>query len=141
MSPGSRTTTGGTSLWRPAAAALARETVAALAAHPWSGNVREPQNVLATSPSPDRATTPSVPTPCRPPSANGRRRAVADAGRGREDLEPEIVRDALGRRGSVARAAGELGVTRQGLSKLMARLQIDRSGPRPSGGTFPVGPA
>ena len=31
-----------------------------------------------------------------------------------------MARDALGRHGSVARAAGELGVTRQRLSKLMA---------------------
>ena len=37
-----------------------------------------------------------------------------------------MVRDALVRHRSVARAAGELGVTRQGLSKLMARLQVDR---------------
>lgn len=47
----------------------------------------------------------------------------------REDLEGAMVRDALGRHGSVARAAGELGVTRQGLSKLMARLDIDRYSP------------
>ena len=40
-----------------------------------------------------------------------------------------MVRDALGRHRSVARAAGELGVTRQGLSKLMARLDIDRFKP------------
>ena len=40
-----------------------------------------------------------------------------------------MVRDALGWYGSVARAAGELGVTRQGLSKLMARLQADRFDP------------
>ena len=47
----------------------------------------------------------------------------------REDLERAMVRDALGRHRSVARAAGELGVTRQGLSKLMARLDIDRFNP------------
>ena len=40
-----------------------------------------------------------------------------------------MVRDALGRHGSVPRAAGELGATRQGLSKLMARLQVDRFDP------------
>ena len=40
-----------------------------------------------------------------------------------------MVRDALGRHRSVARAAAELGVTRQGLSKLMARLDIDRFNP------------
>ena len=47
----------------------------------------------------------------------------------RESLERTIVRNALGRHGSVARAAGELGVTRQGLSKLMARLHVDRFDP------------
>ena len=52
-----------------------------------------------------------------------RRRTLAQA---REDLEHTMVRDALGRQGSVPRAGGELGVTRQGLSKLMARFQIDR---------------
>ena len=56
-----------------------------------------------------------------------RRPTLAEA---REDLERTMVRDALGRHGrSVARAASELGVTRQGLSKLMARLDIDRFNP------------
>ena len=40
-----------------------------------------------------------------------------------------MLRDALGRHASVARAASELGITRQGLSKLMARLQVDRFDP------------
>ena len=40
-----------------------------------------------------------------------------------------MARDALGRHQSLGRAAGELGVTRHGLSKLMARLQIDRFNP------------
>ena len=40
-----------------------------------------------------------------------------------------MVRDALVRHHSVARAAGELGITRQGLSKLMGRLQVDRFDP------------
>ncbi len=40
-----------------------------------------------------------------------------------------MVRNALGRHASVARAASELGITRQGLSKLMARLQVDRFDP------------
>ncbi len=47
----------------------------------------------------------------------------------REDLEREMMRDALGRDGSVARAASEMGVTRQGLSNLTARLQIHRFHP------------
>ena len=40
-----------------------------------------------------------------------------------------MVRDALGRHASVARAAGELGVTPPGLSKLMVRLHVDRFDP------------
>ena len=47
----------------------------------------------------------------------------------REYLERATVRDALGRHDSVVRAAGELGVTRQELSKLMVRLQVDRFDP------------
>ena len=94
--------------WKDIAAAagsratLARDTVAALAAHPWPG------------------------TALRRPVAAARRPTLAEA---REDLERAMVRDALGRHGTVARAAGELGVTRQGLSKLMARLQVDRFDP------------
>ena len=65
----------------------------------------------------------------------------------RENLERAMVRDALRRHRRVVRAARELGVTRQGLSKLMARLDIDRfkSGPRPIGpdafALAPAGPA
>ena len=87
--------------WKEIAAAagsratLARETVAALAAHPWPGNAER------------------WPT-------------LAEA---REDLERTLVRDALGRQDGVARAAAELGITRQGLSKLMARLRIDQLDP------------
>ena len=44
----------------------------------------------------------------------------------RENLERTIVRDVLSRHASTARAAGELGVTRQGLSKLTARLDTVR---------------
>ena len=53
-------------------------------------------------------------------------RPLAEA---REDLERTMVRDTLGRLDSVARAVGELAITRQGLSRLMARLQIDRFDP------------
>ena len=72
---------------------------------------------------------PSAPAPCWRPSGRPPRRAAADARAGREDLEREMVRDVLGCHRSVARAAGELGVTRHDLSKLMTRLQIDRFNP------------
>ncbi|MCY3843508.1 MAG: sigma 54-interacting transcriptional regulator, partial [Acidobacteria bacterium] len=113
-------------------ATLARETVVALAAHPWPGNVRELQNVLAnltvTGPRYGPVGPDALPSAFRRTVAAERRPTLGEA---REDLERATVRDALGRHGSVARAAGELGVTRQGLSKLMARLQIDRCDPNP----------
>ena len=68
----------------------------------------------------------ALPSALRRTVAAERRPTLAEA---REDLERAMVRDALGRHGTVARAAGELGVTRQGLSKLMARLQVDRFDP------------
>ena len=40
-----------------------------------------------------------------------------------------MVRDALDCHDNLASAAGELGITRQGLSKLMARLEIGRTDP------------
>ena len=111
-------------------ATLARETVAALAAHPWPGNVRELQNVLAnltvTGPRYGPVGPGALPAAFRKSVPAERQPTLAEA---REDLERAMVRDALGRHRSVARAAGELGVTRQGLSKLMARLQVDRFDP------------
>ena len=122
--------------WKDIAAAagsratLARETVTALAAHPWPGNVRELQNVLAnltvTGPRYGPVGPDALPTAFRKAVAAERRPTLAEA---REDVERAMVRDALGRHASVARAAGELGVTRQGLSKLLARLQVDRFDP------------
>ncbi len=122
--------------WKNVAAAagsratLARETVAALGAHPWPGNVRELQNVLAnltvTGPRYGPVGPDALPAAFRKTAAAERRPTLAEA---REDLERVMVRDALGRHGSTARAAGDLGVTRQGLSKLMARLDIDRFDP------------
>ena len=122
--------------WKDIAAAagsratLARETVAALTAHSWPGNVRKLQNVLAnltvTGPRYGPVGPDALPSALRRTVPAERRPALAEA---REDLERAMVRDALGRHSSVARAAGELGVTRQGLSKLMARLQVDRFDP------------
>ena len=94
-------------------ATLARETVAALASHSWPGNVRELQNVLAnltvTGPRYGRIGSDALPSALGRTVAADRRPTLAEA---REDLERAMVRDALGRQRSVARAAGELGVTR-----------------------------
>ena len=118
-------------LWREAAsrvgsrATLGAATVAALARYDWPGNVRELQNVLAAL---------AVRSPKRgvvPPTALPRQFGIvqsAEAWRldqARRTFEEQFVRAALvrsgGRRG---RAAAELGVTRQGLTKLMSRLGI-----------------
>ena len=100
--------------------ALARETAAALCGAPWPGNVRELQNVLAnltvTGPRYGLVGPDALPSAFRKAVAAERRPALGEA---REDPERAMVRDALGRHGSEARAAGELSVARQGLSKLM----------------------
>ena len=64
---------------------------------------------------------------CRPNSANGRvrRRKPARLDDARRTFEEHFVRAALVRTGGHrGRAATELGVTRQGLTKLMTRLGI-----------------
>ncbi len=87
-------------------AALARETVTALAAHSWPGNVRELQIVLAnltiSGPSYGPVGPDALPSAFRKSAAADRRPTPAEA---REDLEREMVRDALGCHRSVARAA------------------------------------
>jgi DNA-binding NtrC family response regulator len=107
-------------------AVLSAAAVAALARYDWPGNVRELQNVLAALAvrSPRRGVV--QPTALPPPFGaakpfDGWRLAEA-----RRSFEERFVRAALvrsgGRRGLTA---AELGVTRQGLTKLMARLRID----------------
>jgi transcriptional regulator with GAF, ATPase, and Fis domain len=117
--------------WRDAAArvgsraTLAAATLGALGRYDWPGNVRELQNVLASL---------AVRSPRRgvvPPSALGPQfgqRGFTEASRldeARRTFEERFVRAALVRNGGQRmRAAAELGVTRQGLTKLMARLGI-----------------
>ena len=117
--------------WRDATArlgsraTLAAATVAALARYDWPGNVRELQNVLAAL-AVRAAKRGVVPPSALPPP-------FADAGRGeawtldeaRRTFEHRFVRAALVRTGGHrGRAAAELGLTRQGLTKLMTRLGI-----------------
>jgi DNA-binding NtrC family response regulator/tetratricopeptide (TPR) repeat protein len=118
--------------WRDATArvgsraVLASPTVAALAQYDWPGNVRELQNVLAALAvrSPKRGV---VPPSALPPAFATR--APADACRledARRSFEERFVRAALVRTGGHrGRAAAELGVTRQGLAKLLVRLGIE----------------
>jgi transcriptional regulator with PAS, ATPase and Fis domain len=117
--------------WREATArlgsraTLSTATVGALSRYHWPGNVRELQNVLAALAvrSPKRGVVPptALPPPFSTPTpAEGCR--LIDA---RRTFEERFVRAALVRTGgNRGRAAEELGVTRQGLAKLMSRLQI-----------------
>ena len=106
-------------------ATLGAATAGALARYHWPGNVRELQNVLAALAvrSPRRGV---VPPEALPPQFGGQPHGetwrLDDA---RRVFETGFVRAALARSGGHrSRAAGELGVTRQGLTKLMTRLGI-----------------
>ena len=107
-------------------ATLAPDAVAALARYDWPGNVRELQNVIAWmavhSPRRGRIGPAALP------------RHVAQAGlptgntfeAAREEFERRFVKAALATAdGQRARAAEALGVTRQGLAKMMRRLGLD----------------
>jgi DNA-binding NtrC family response regulator len=119
--------------WREAAArvgsraTLGAATIAALARYDWPGNVRELQNVLAALAvrSPRRGVIPpsALPAPFGAP-AGADPSKLDDA---RRTFEERFVRAALVRTGGHrGRAAAELGVTRQGLTKLMTRLGISQ---------------
>jgi DNA-binding NtrC family response regulator len=118
--------------WRDAArrvgsrAVLSTATIAALAQHDWPGNVRELQNVLAALAV--RSARRGVVPPGALPMVFGQRQPSREASRledARRTFEESFVRAALVRTGGHrGRAANELGVTRQGLTKLMARLGI-----------------
>jgi DNA-binding NtrC family response regulator/tetratricopeptide (TPR) repeat protein len=107
-------------------ATLATATRSVLASYDWPGNVRELQNVLAALAvrCPRRGV---IPPSALPPHLGATQRVgVWRLDAARRSFEEGFVRAALvrtgGRRG---RAAAELGVTRQGLTKLLARLGIE----------------
>jgi len=117
--------------WRDAAArvgsraALGAATLAALARYDWPGNVRELQNVLASLAvrSPKRGVVPPSALPS--PFAESGRGDACRLDDARRTFEERFVRAALVRTGGHrGRAAAELGVTRQGLTKLLTRLGI-----------------
>jgi DNA-binding NtrC family response regulator len=117
--------------WRAAAdrvgsrAILTPPTIAALTAYDWPGNVRELQNVLASlavrSPKRGVITPAALPPPFTSPAAHAELHLV-DA---RRSFEQRFIRAALVRTGGHrGRAAEELGLSRQGLAKLMSRLRM-----------------
>ncbi|HWW87204.1 MAG TPA: sigma 54-interacting transcriptional regulator [Vicinamibacterales bacterium] len=119
-------------LWREVSdrvgsrATLSEPTIAALARYHWPGNVRELQNVLAALAvrSPKRGAVPPHALPAH--IAAPRHDESCRLDEARHGFEERFVRAALIRTGGHrARAAAELGVTRQGLGKLMTRLGIE----------------
>jgi transcriptional regulator with GAF, ATPase, and Fis domain len=106
-------------------ATLSASTVAALARYHWPGNVRELQNVLAALAvrCPKRGVVP--PSALPPTFAAPQGSAAWRLEEARRTFEERFVRAALARTGGHrGRAAAELGVSRQGLTKLMSRLGI-----------------
>ena len=107
-------------------ATLSTAARAALGTYDWPGNVRELQNVLAALAvrCPKRGVVP--PSALPPHVAAARRPDVWRLDAARRTFEEGFVRAALVRAGGHrSRAADELGLTRQGLNKLMSRLGIE----------------
>jgi len=107
-------------------ATLSAATLSALAHYSWPGNIRELQNVLASLAvrCPKRGI---VPPSTLPPQFGERDLSQSfKLESARRTFERSFVRAALVRAGGHrTRAAQELGVSRQGLAKLLARLEID----------------
>jgi DNA-binding NtrC family response regulator/tetratricopeptide (TPR) repeat protein len=107
-------------------ATLAPETVAALTRYDWPGNVRELQNAVASlavhGPRRGRITPGTLPHQV----ARATTTAPASFEAAREEFERRYVRAALARAGGHrSRAARALGVSRQGLAKMLRRLRIE----------------
>jgi DNA-binding NtrC family response regulator/tetratricopeptide (TPR) repeat protein len=117
--------------WRQACArvgsqaTLGPETLAALSRYDWPGNVRELQNAIAwiAVHAPRRGRVSASMLPARlasSPMATGSFEAA------REEFERRYVRAALAQAGGQRQAAARaLGVSRQGLAKMLRRLQIE----------------
>jgi DNA-binding NtrC family response regulator len=108
-------------------AVLSPAAMAALSAYNWPGNIRELQNVLAsmlvTAPRAGLIGASALPAHIARVAASERDATLAVA---RRHFEERYVRAALARAGGrTSAAARQLGVSRQGLTKLMGRLGIE----------------
>ena len=107
------------------AATLTHATLAALTRYHWPGNVREVQNVVAAlavaAPSRGNVRPHLLPAAITGATMMTSPR-LADA---RRQFERRAIESALARAGgNRSRAARELGLSRQGLLKMMARLNV-----------------
>ncbi len=118
-------------LWSEAAtrvgtrATVGDDVVAALARYDWPGNVRELQNVIASLAvhAPRRGRVPAALLPGHIAAAARDRGCGFD--QARLDFERRFIRAALARAGGrKSAAAAQLGVSRQGLAKIIKRLGI-----------------
>jgi DNA-binding NtrC family response regulator len=113
-------------------ATLAPATVVALGAYAWPGNIRELQNVLASmlvsAPRSGVIKPAALPMHIARAAALERSTTLADA---RRQFDERYIRAALAKAGGrTVAAARELGMSRQGLSKLMGRLGIVEHHPK-----------
>ncbi|HVL66571.1 MAG TPA: sigma 54-interacting transcriptional regulator [Vicinamibacterales bacterium] len=118
--------------WREAAhrvgsrATLSAEALAALSRYDWPGNVRELQNVIAwiAVHSPNRGRIGPSALPRHVAQSATALACTLEAAR--EEFERRFIRAALASaNGRRSRAADTLGITRQGLAKMMRRLRIE----------------
>jgi DNA-binding NtrC family response regulator len=124
-------------------ATLDPETLAALARYDWPGNVRELQNVIARlavqAPARGRVAPLALPASIRP---NVSMSNVMPLDRARRAFEEQFVRGAIARAGGqLGLAARDLGVSRQGLTKLLARLGIATADEPATGLSREMGPS
>jgi DNA-binding NtrC family response regulator/tetratricopeptide (TPR) repeat protein len=108
-------------------ATLSPDVIAALARYDWPGNVRELQNVMAWmavhSPRRGRVGVTALPRHFAQASVP----SGGSFGAAREEFERRFVKAALASaNGQRPRAAAALGVTRQGLAKMLRRLGLER---------------
>jgi len=108
---------------------LPPEVEAALLAYPWPGNVRELRNAMRRVCV--RAAGRAVAVEDLPAALHQRRpRRWGTLRSALRERETELIQEALARhRGVVARAAAELGLTRQGLWVKLRRLGLVVAGP------------
>ena len=110
-------------------AALGTDTLAALTRHDWPGNVRELENAMSAlavrAPRRGWVRAPLLPVEF----TSGRSECGTTLADARQGFERVFVGAALRRAGGrPGLAAKELGISRQGLAKLMTRLGLGRAG-------------